>query len=97
MKPFSRREFCILAASASASWSSMRATTTQSCFAMVAANDRARILAAADKYLAAPPVTVTASHSDRSPGGPHDYFSEGDYWWPDPDKPDGLDAYITLK
>jgi hypothetical protein len=35
------------------------------------------------------PVTVTASTSLRSPGGPHDYFSEGDYWWPDPENPDG--------
>jgi hypothetical protein len=89
MKSFSRREFCILAASASASWSSMRASTTQSPFAMVAANDRVRILAGADKYLTAEPITVTASHSDRSPGGPHDYFSEGDYWWPDPKNPGG--------
>jgi hypothetical protein len=22
-------------------------------------------------------------------GGPHDFFSEGDYWWPDPKNPDG--------
>ena len=25
----------------------------------------------------------------RSAGGPHDFFSEGDYWWPDPKNPDG--------
>ncbi|HEY1214132.1 MAG TPA: alginate lyase family protein, partial [Bryobacteraceae bacterium] len=30
------------------------------------------------------PVTVTASHSPRSAGGRHDFFSEGDYWWPNP-------------
>lgn len=35
------------------------------------------------------PVTVTASHSERSAGGLHDFFSEGDYWWPDPAHPDG--------
>src|ERR1700748_3247240 len=35
-----------------------------------------------------PPVTVTASHSARSAGGRHDFFSEGDYWWPDPKSPD---------
>lgn len=35
------------------------------------------------------PVTVTASISERSEGGPHDFYSEGDYWWPDPDNPDG--------
>jgi len=30
------------------------------------------------------PVTVTSSASIRSAGGVHDFFSEGDYWWPDP-------------
>ena len=53
------------------------------------ARERARVLAAADRYLKEAPVTVTASASPRSAGGPHDYFSEGDYWWPDPQNPDG--------
>jgi hypothetical protein len=35
------------------------------------------------------PVTVTASVSPRSAGGKHDFYSEGDYWWPDPDHPEG--------
>jgi hypothetical protein len=51
--------------------------------------ERPRVLAAANKYLKEPPVTITASHSPRSTGGLHDYFSEGDYWWPDPKNPDG--------
>ena len=34
-------------------------------------------------------MTVTASHCERSAGGKHDFFSEGDYWWPDPANPDG--------
>jgi len=38
------------------------------------------------------PQTVTASVCDRSAGGIHDFYSEGDYWWPDPAHPDG--AYI---
>lgn len=50
----------------------------------VATFDRARILKAADQYLKEKPVTITASHSPRSAGGLHDFFSEGDYWWPDP-------------
>jgi hypothetical protein len=29
------------------------------------------------------PITVTAESSVRSAGGKHDYYSEGDYWWPD--------------
>ena len=55
----------------------------------VAAFDRARVLRNAKKYLADKPVTVTASQSQRSAGGKHDFFSEGDYWWPDPKNPDG--------
>jgi len=30
------------------------------------------------------PLTVTAYSSPRSAGGKHDFFSEGDYWWPNP-------------
>jgi hypothetical protein len=55
----------------------------------VAAFDRKRVLAAAEKYLREQPMTVTASSSDRSAGGKHDFFSEGDYWWPDPKNPGG--------
>ena len=55
----------------------------------VAAFDRARILKAANQYLSQAPVTITASHSPRSAGGLHDFFSEGDYWWPDPQNPGG--------
>ncbi len=51
--------------------------------------ERTRVVAAADRYLAEPPVTVTAAASPRSAGGPHDYFSEADYWWPDPRDPNG--------
>ncbi len=55
----------------------------------VAAFDRARVLKAANAYLKDQPITVTASHSPRSAGGLHDFFSEGDYWWPDPANPGG--------
>src|SRR2546425_11619146 len=55
----------------------------------VAAIDRARVLAAAGRYLSDQPLTVTAASSPRSAGGRHDFFSEGDYWWPDPNDPDG--------
>jgi hypothetical protein len=55
----------------------------------VAAIDRKRIVTAADRYLKAKPVTITASSSPRSAGGKHDFFSEGDYWWPDPKNPNG--------
>src|ERR1700694_5448241 len=51
--------------------------------------DRARVLKAAEKYLSEKPITITVAHSPRSAGGLHDFFSEGDYWWPDPQNPDG--------
>ena len=35
------------------------------------------------------PVTVTATLASRSAGGKHDFYSEGDYWWPDPENPGG--------
>jgi hypothetical protein len=55
----------------------------------VAAFDRARILKAASQYLSEVPITITAAHSPRSAGGIHDFFSEGDYWWPDSQNPEG--------
>ncbi|MFC2080940.1 alginate lyase family protein [Bacteroidota bacterium] len=51
--------------------------------------DRDRVLKAADQYLLEEPVTVTASQCERSSGGLHDFYSEGDYWWPDPENPEG--------
>ena len=55
----------------------------------VAAFDRDRVLKAAKSYLSEAPITITASSNPRSAGGAHDFFSEGDYWWPDPQNPDG--------
>ena len=46
------------------------------------------MLGAAERYLREPPVTVTAFPAARSAGGRHDFYSEGDYWWPDPRSPD---------
>jgi alginate lyase len=54
----------------------------------VVAFERARVLKAADQYMKETPITITASKSPRSAGGVHDFFSEGDYWWPDPNNPD---------
>ena len=51
--------------------------------------DRARVVSEADRFLKQAAVTITASRSLRSAGGTHDFFSEGDYWWPDPKKPGG--------
>lgn len=50
----------------------------------VATFDRTRVVSAATQYLTEAPITITASQSPRSAGDLHDFFSEGDYWWPDP-------------
>lgn len=47
------------------------------------------IIQTAIGYLDSLPVTVTAYLSERSAGGIHDLYSEGDYWWPDPENPNG--------
>ncbi|MFY0652930.1 MAG: alginate lyase family protein [Cyclobacteriaceae bacterium] len=51
--------------------------------------ERERVLSKAEKYLDAEPITVTADTCERSAGGIHDFYSEGDYWWPNPEDPDG--------
>jgi len=56
----------------------------------VAAIDRERILKAAEKALTQAPVSITAFPAKLSEGGVNDFYSNGDYWWPDPAKPNGL-------
>lgn len=56
----------------------------------VAPLDRDRILKAAAAALTLPPVTLTQFHAPLSEGGPNDYYSNGDYWWPNPAKSNGL-------
>ena len=56
----------------------------------VAAIDRERILKAAEKALSQAPVSITAFPAKLSEGGVNDFYSNGDYWWPDPAKPNGL-------
>jgi hypothetical protein len=46
-------------------------------------------IARADSFLHDKPITVTESYCKRSAGGIHDFYSEGDYWWPDSENPDG--------
>ncbi|HEX9483765.1 MAG TPA: alginate lyase family protein [Gemmatimonadaceae bacterium] len=55
-------------------------------------SERARVIAAAERYLREAPVTVTATRAPRSAGGSHDFYSEADYWWPDPS--DSTKPYI---
>jgi hypothetical protein len=84
-----RRTFCLTSAAATLGAATPLRSLAAAPALDVAAFDRARVLRLANGYLAAEPVTITASHSPRSGGGLHDFFSEGDYWWPDPKNPGG--------
>jgi len=47
------------------------------------------IIQSARKFLVERPLTVTSVTCERSAGSVNDYFSEGDYWWPNPKNPEG--------
>ncbi len=51
--------------------------------------ETAAIIATANQYLNLAPQTVTATSCGRSAGGINDFYSEGDYWWPDPKNAEG--------
>ena len=51
--------------------------------------DETRILKSAIDYLKLEPVPLTNFSCDRSMGTINDFYSEGDYWWPNPEDPDG--------
>ena len=52
--------------------------------ARVAAIDHDRILRLADQALALKPPAITDQVATNSAGGPHDFFSQADYAWPNP-------------
>jgi Alginate lyase len=89
-KQLSRRTFCAgtLATVGHLALASGPGKTANG-YALVARTDRARILAAAARYVGLPPRTVTSFPSSRSPGGLHDFFSQADYFWPNPADPGG--------
>jgi hypothetical protein len=91
---FDRRGFCktfaLTAISANLpAWAHATTDRKNAAYRLVAHTERKRILTAADAYLALPIRTITSYSSDRSPGGTHDYFSQADYFWPDPKNPNG--------
>ena len=51
--------------------------------------ERGRELENASIYLLESPKTITSSFCERSSGNKHDFYSEGDYWWPDDKNPNG--------
>jgi hypothetical protein len=58
-------------------------------YLLVAASDRDRILKAAAAFGPQPPITITAFPTTRSAGGLHDFYSQADYFWPNPEDPNG--------
>jgi len=68
---------------APAAWAKLPATLD------IRAIERRRLLPQSAALLAAAPRTIATIPALRSPAGPQDYYSEGDYWWPDPANPGG--------
>jgi len=89
-KPLRRITALLLALLVSAaSWSSPPVQASKKLRKQATQTLRRTVLAQAAWALRQAPVTVTSSTCPRSAGGPHDFFSEGDYWWPDPQHPTG--------
>ena len=88
----SRREFVLSSVSAAVTGPALFANKSDPWsdpFREVTRIERSRVVRAADLYLNEQPKTITAVPAARSAGGVHDYFSEADYWWPDPKNPEG--------
>jgi len=86
---FTRRTFCCQTAAFLTHFAFADAPRPAGGYALVARTDRARIIAAATRYLELRPHTITSYPTSRSPGGIHDYFSQADYFWPNPQDPGG--------
>ena len=52
--------------------------------------DEKAIIALADEALGVVPPHITDDIAKRSQGGVNDFYSDSDYWWPNPDTADGL-------
>jgi hypothetical protein len=89
MSRLSRRDFCRAVAAFAATGATSLGSSPASLVPDIAMIDRDRILHAGNEYLQQSPITITSYSNPRSAGGLHDYFSEGDYWWPDPKNPSG--------
>jgi hypothetical protein len=85
-----RRAFCGTTLAAAGHLAFVKSALAESIgYSLVATKDRARVLLAAKRYLVVEPKTITSFPSAKSPGGPHDFFSEADYFWPNPANPNG--------
>jgi len=85
----SRRSFCATAAAAALhpAWLAAQSTHGSATHPDVAGLDHDRILAEVAPYLTAAPTPLTGMHAPRSPGGPNDFYSEPEDYFPDPASP----------
>lgn len=89
-----RRTFLKTVASACAALASRAGATPNharraAAWRLVAKTDHARVLQAASKYVQESPLTITAFPAKGSAGGLHDFYSQADYFWPNPKDPSG--------
>jgi hypothetical protein len=90
-----RRRFLKTAAASSCAaatglaWGQSHQPAASDAYRLVAETDRERILSAAEKCVSQTPLTITAFPAARSAGGLHDFYSQADYFWPDPKNPNG--------
>lgn len=91
MQFLTRRDFCLRFSAASIAWHSslLGAATWAHPWQDLVRLERPRVLRLARQYLSEAPKTITSVTAPRSAGGRHDFYSEGDYWWPNPANPDG--------
>src|ERR1700722_17085146 len=60
-----------------------------SAFRLVAETGRKPILEAGAQYVSKTPLTITAFPAKGSAGGLHDFYSQADYFWPNPKDANG--------
>ena len=85
-----RRRFCALSAAAlTAHRLHAIEPPPASAYSLVAAVDRDRVMRLANQWVDAKPQTITDFPAPDSPGGAHDFFSQADYFWPNPANPNG--------
>jgi Alginate lyase len=85
-----RRTFCSQAAALLLTPRLLHSQTTPaSSRPNVAAIDHDRVLESATRFLTQTPTPLTTLPCPRSPGTPHDFYSEAENYWPDPSNSTG--------
>ena len=69
--------------------STEKIASNQAAFSILPFIEVADLIQQTDIYLAQNPITITAFPAPNSDGRLHDYYSEGRYWWPNPNNPNG--------